>query len=123
MLLDIDETVLAKKIQDLIFAEVAGCLPTRAEIRLNLHPVVAEAMIASREYFQDLTKEAIKEALQDEQFIATYKAEIKEVLRSKLVGEVARAMISTSVREASKTIGLDKEFTQPILEGVGYEKS
>ena len=36
MLLNIDEEALAKKIQDLIFNEIAGCLPKRAEIRLNL---------------------------------------------------------------------------------------
>ena len=51
MLLNIDEEALAKKIQDLIFNEIAGCLPKRAEIRLNLQPVIAEAVISSREYF------------------------------------------------------------------------
>lgn len=122
MLLNIDETALAKKIQDLIFNEIAGCLPKRAEIRLNLQPVIAEAVISSREYFHDITKEAIQEALQDEQFIITYKAAIKEVLQGKFVGELARTMISASMREAGKTIGSDKEFTQSILEGVGYEK-
>ena len=122
MLLNIDEEALAKKIQDLIFNEIAGCLPKRAEIRLNLQPVIAEAVISSREYFHDITKEAIQEALQDEQFIITYKAAIKEVLQGKFVGELARTMISASMREAGKTIGSDKEFTQSILEGGGYEK-
>ncbi len=122
MLLNIDEEALAKKIQDLIFNEIAGCLPKRAEIRLNLQPVIAEAVISSREYFHDITKEAIQEALQDEQFIITYKAAIKEVLQGKFVGELARTMISASMREAGKTIGSDKEFTQSTLEGVGYEK-
>ena len=60
--------------------------------------------------------------MQDEQFIITYKAAIKEVLQGKFVGELARTMISASMREAGKTIGSDKEFTQSILEGVGYEK-
>ena len=80
MLLNIDEEALAKKIQDLIFNEIAGCLPKRAEIRLNLQPVIAEAVISSREYFHDITKEAIQEALQD--LLSRTKQRLKRCFRA-----------------------------------------